>query len=797
MSSDELPEDTFNMSLTKPPCSCKICLNSFKDPAAEPSKGGLHKLTDEESVSVAAGHLTSINRDLEYLRKQWKEHGKIIVSRWKKRTREKRVGILKKADPDLIEQQWFMARFTTKQLGATDEFKALNFRKSILLDYLSIDGLKSDPAKLIGLVQNRCRYGPEQWSSYDNQRLDWAWRMGIIDFCSSGMCMVMYGSHYGELVPWDARAAHAGRIIGFSRAELVLEAQETLFQFLHKVVEQLVEGLSEPESEPATVPHFEIDLKRSGRVELWSTSINEPFSAPPSFDIDIMLRKATASLNAMDDHLWLMQTNPTYLRRTIYKAVDGYPEQKQPKNIQGHIINDIHIWVWSYWSWHAIVEALQNTKELHTQFKDDIHPGAPLPPTYEASLQELEMLLESQLRLRYQALPLLQSERFYFQRLFKFESTSPDSIGPTGIIDIPDPLKNEPLFYALNVLYTEPDSKELENYDMGTKWAFLEDHLATSTPEAAGRLDEGLYDHFTDYAAVQDLFKSTHTHLPAPPWLEELDSYSLEQAKSLGRPTVFHHQIEKILEEMYRFAHANDSANDSAKVLSMFTKMFDNYAAADVNDEELLTRFDMSWAQLRAFWGKFRRERTAVFKYKPKIWTKSEVDKDLKVISVDLEPEWKEMILAERQKLMDEIEKAKGSIVDYAGISTNSSKNRRDRLPAIDALSMEPSARIVVKASTLRIVNMMCSTTAEPASKLVNWDDFVLAMQDIGFLARQTVGREVAFSAEEGNKGKWTGQINFNRPHPAAKIERLMMRVMGERMERWFGWKEGMFVVKK
>lgn len=66
--------------------------------------------------------------------------------------------------------------------------------------------------------------------------------------------------------------------------------------------------------------------------------------------------------------------------------------------------------------------------------------------------------------------------------------------------------------------------------------------------------------------------------------------------------------------------------------------------------------------------------------------------------------------------------------------------------------------------------------------KITPRDQFVHAMRDAGCLVRSRPGSAVAFAVE----GK--GRIVFQRPHPEAKLYAIMMRAMGKRLAKWFGW---------
>jgi hypothetical protein len=67
-------------------------------------------------------------------------------------------------------------------------------------------------------------------------------------------------------------------------------------------------------------------------------------------------------------------------------------------------------------------------------------------------------------------------------------------------------------------------------------------------------------------------------------------------------------------------------------------------------------------------------------------------------------------------------------------------------------------------------------------------------MADAGFAARQSSGSAVIFEPDDWERG-WPGKIVFHKPHPVAKIDSIMLRSMGKRMEKWFGWDAETFVV--
>lgn len=66
-----------------------------------------------------------------------------------------------------------------------------------------------------------------------------------------------------------------------------------------------------------------LGFKQTDRVELGSPYLNQPFSAPPIFNIDELLSVARSRCEVAEDHLWSLQTDPSYLHRTVKLASEG------------------------------------------------------------------------------------------------------------------------------------------------------------------------------------------------------------------------------------------------------------------------------------------------------------------------------------------------------------------------------------------------------------------------------------------------------------------------------------------
>ncbi|KAF7504544.1 hypothetical protein GJ744_002100 [Endocarpon pusillum] len=62
-----------------------------------------------------------------------------------------------------------------------------------------------------------------------------------------------------------------------------------------------------------------------------------------------------------------------------------------------------------------------------------------------------------------------------------------------------------------------------------------------------------------------------------------------------------------------------------------------------------------------------------------------------------------------------------------------------------------------------------------------DWQKFVGAMTDAGFVANHNSGSAVTFIRQSG------GRIIFHKPHPVARLDRHVLLGYGKRLRKWFG----------
>lgn len=143
-------------------------------------------------------------------------------------------------------------------------------------------------------------------------------------------------------------------MIGFPRGQLVMEAQSDLMGFLKSVVELVLENVPMDESESAAkwIQLTRNGISRNGDTSHWSNYMYQPYSGPPKFNIDALVTQAKARVEATSDHLWLLQTEPSYLRRYVnllrqMKIVDVAGLEEGTEMIGVEITGDLAMhWFW-------------------------------------------------------------------------------------------------------------------------------------------------------------------------------------------------------------------------------------------------------------------------------------------------------------------------------------------------------------------------------------------------------------------------------------------------------------------
>lgn len=124
----------------------------------------------DEAKEITARLSSTAKAGRGKLKAHLERHGDLFMSRWKKRSKDKRADLLSRAS-NLLPQKRGMAFLELAQSnGGQYDWKLSRsdkFRFGVLLPYLAADTLKDNPAFLFALLHYRTLYSLEEWATFD------------------------------------------------------------------------------------------------------------------------------------------------------------------------------------------------------------------------------------------------------------------------------------------------------------------------------------------------------------------------------------------------------------------------------------------------------------------------------------------------------------------------------------------------------------------------------------------------------------------------------------------------------
>jgi hypothetical protein len=317
-----------------------------------------HTFTDDQAKAVLKSTVDTIKSGLAFLRDSLARQADFLLSRWKKKSREKRSTFLK-THTQLLEKRWGCVHLldcvgplertyagprmipkvrtirtpegryaNTLELHTAQSVLDANLREETLalyrdswfLPYLDVETLSEDPTLLLSMLHHRSCNELEKWLAFDNANLGLVEHFIIMSNIFNRNCVVMQGPDYGKLVAWKAEQAHRWEIVRFTKAYVLLSAQRTMFTLLSKCVKGLLmEATTLPELEltPKSDSMIANDFSRFKTNFQWSTDFVKPFSAPRSFDAREIFELITSRYRVVLDELDLLQTDPQYIQSLV------------------------------------------------------------------------------------------------------------------------------------------------------------------------------------------------------------------------------------------------------------------------------------------------------------------------------------------------------------------------------------------------------------------------------------------------------------------------------------------------
>lgn len=203
-------------------------------------------VTDEQAEKLISSIVHSTKTELAFLRNSLARHADYLVSRWKKKSREKRSNFLK-AHTQLFEKRWAAAhllnrvglldrtypgtrnipKIRTKRSPEGDFVIGLelhtqqsladanlrdetlaSFRESWFLPYLDVETLSEDPTLFLSMLHHRTFKDPEKWLAFDNANIVLVEHFSIMSNTFNRNCVVLQGPEYGKIFRGSRRVSH-------------------------------------------------------------------------------------------------------------------------------------------------------------------------------------------------------------------------------------------------------------------------------------------------------------------------------------------------------------------------------------------------------------------------------------------------------------------------------------------------------------------------------------------------------------------------------------------------------------
>lgn len=502
---------------------CTECQDSFYTDAEQeeryPEFAYRGEVSREEATRIATEYTQNAQNDRDALSQLLRDHGDLLISRWKKKSPAKRAAILIAASPELNQDDWVYSLYHRLRECCWEAARDPVARIQLLLPWLTLSILKSNPSALFALLHHRSAFAPQEWAPYDNKQLTLSWSYPHFDLQFTTLCVVMHGPAYGrQVVDFDPDALHRQDIIGFPRARLILEAQAYLLKFLRKTVDAILATVEQPAGSENWLSVVGAGLGHAGQeLGYRSTYAHQAYSKPPSFETSLLLSICEVRMNALEDHLNLLQTDPQYMKRHVQIFQQGKMYELKRFEQRGWMLyNALFKEVITYWRWKWLKAECQHVESLQVRFRDSICQGQPLPTMYAKALGALQLFVLNLANWRATNLREQLARRPGFSSYFtytsmeggeKFETKlKPHQRCTTKLYE------QDPLFWCL--IQLTGDMTTQGHFDHGHLFAFLEQHILTCSAQDRNRIDGEILRTVSDLVAYFEILMNVRLHRP-------------------------------------------------------------------------------------------------------------------------------------------------------------------------------------------------------------------------------------------------------------------------------------------
>ncbi|THW89896.1 hypothetical protein D6D18_06844 [Aureobasidium pullulans] len=786
----------------------------------------------------------AIQENTASLRSSLAAHADFVVTRWRKKSREKRLTFLEEHS-SLYPKKWAAVHLLnavnyphsedehvyytgpnsqalffdtqTEQVSRVQrvphprdpEGVVNRFRDTWFLPYLDAEMLSEDPLLLLGLLHHRTVNEPEKWISFDSSHVVLAECFGPIDHVFNPQCVLVQGPDYGKLVSWNARQMHRGEIMGFTKAYFVFTAQSRMMALLRRFVSGLLAEADEApiyELHPKWSQLVQTDFSRFGTTSAWSTDSIKPFSAPPSFDPHAIVEFVASRHRAARDEIELLQTDPAYVQFRARELASAHFFETFSGSDR-----------WPYFVDQLFLIPLQREMYWRQLNGEGKRMGAWLQaieecPSDTEARAEYEYFVSIVWDLCLESFAVFESGvegSLLYQRGFEKNL----NIQGDGKSNKHDRKFSKDDYFPDDMLYWAVSSLGYDAYrplsmDPSLNFAII-DYMCRTDRKQATRISQSLLVQLSDMAVlfeVMDSIKSRPirecqiTHENAKKLLKE---ECRDQFIKKINPPFADKEIGDKLGEFLERACTQSTWPRGRKNQEWLDEATASHEALDV-----------FWSEMRTIWAhKLRNEGDVAESYIKEdidgLMRFSQSEKHLAELAAQREHVLCQLARREKRTVDAELvlQTVWGDDSDNSSTSpqifvarktrTRSprsvSKDNTETLPAPvePAISLSQPSKIAVRRDNIAIFKAMFPENGEDSSRSFAWQHFLAAMTDAGFSILQSQGSAVTLKLE---KSQGVNTIVVHRPHPVATINPIMLRSIAKRMSKWFGWGKKTFV---
>lgn len=734
------------------------------------------------------------------------------------------------------------------------EATKVEFLDTWFLPYLDTESLSRSPLPFLSLLHSRTQHPPFQWALFDKMHIIAPEELYIMPGQYNPKCISFHPDDYGCLRDWDQKLAHQQKILGYSQGIFVLTAQSRMMKFLRKVVDTLqcdIQRRGWPSEatnhiEPGTPTHQSdqtqgkwFQLVENGfstfglhPVVSWSSYTHQHLVAPPHADPVELSIKIRAVYQDAVDGLWALQTDPSAVQLAVKELCSCLYFHFLDKTKEWDRIADEVVFspIRREMLWRQTLKECEKVMAAHTCLQEDSSEKNRL--RFDSSLLVLHDCCSEQLVWAIRDLQYSLPYQPGFEKNYEWQRGS-NGKRKAPQIHAKDWFLHDPLFWSLDCLCNDP-YREL-NCDPVVYLRAFDEQLHKASEKERRRVSSSLLTLVGDVAAIDEIRTTIQC-------TRGIDRNALKEFCADPRFKKEKREREELAQTFIKIRYEALDIHDLCSAAAPALKELCTRHPWPKGSATLETAQRTADARdvLAQMWEKIRcvLKRAVikngmggpVMKGYVEIWSldlsqeyqhlrrseQEEVEAALKA-KIDAKDRLRaaNIALLQRPKTNTAVDTAAPLNQRQAvlqGISTNKPKLKTHGVSSNAALLLSPAdlvpstsneadiERIKVKLASLPLLHQMFPVggsfsgssspdTPRTGARSWKWQHFVDVMMDAGFNVSQGSGSAVSFHHSCGK-----GRIVFHQPHPQPIIDPVMLRFMGRRMSRWFGWHRETFV---